>query len=205
MDDLLQIARLDSNTQGRSDPVDLGQLAATELDRRKRRIRIVREIEPGVVVPGDRLRLARVLTNLVDNAERHANSVVVIRVYMENGEAVMEVLDDGAGVPPDKREHVFQRFTRLDAARSRDAGGTGLGLAIARQISEGHGGSLCIEDSPKGARFILRIPVLALGFRCGTGNRPNAAGRICPGSPRSHRGPGISGTPGRSTSPRRPG
>ncbi|WP_063819121.1 sensor histidine kinase [Herbidospora cretacea] len=159
VDDLLQIARLDSNTQGRNDPVDLGQLAAMELDRRRRRIRVVREFEPGVVIPGDRLRLGRVLTNLVDNAERHANSLVVVRVYREGDEAVMEVLDDGAGVPPDKREHVFQRFTRLDAARSRDAGGTGLGLAIARQISEGHGGSLCIEDSPKGARFVLRIPV----------------------------------------------
>ncbi|GAB1821816.1 sensor histidine kinase [Herbidospora sp. RD11066] len=159
VDDLLQIARLDSGAQGRSDPVDLGQLAAMELDRRRRRMRIVRVLQSGVVIPGDRLRLGRVLTNLVDNAERHANSIVTVKVYWEGDEAVMEVLDDGAGVPPDKREMVFQRFTRLDAARSRDAGGTGLGLAIARQISEGHGGTLEIEDSPKGARFVLRIPV----------------------------------------------
>ncbi|WP_245657535.1 sensor histidine kinase [Herbidospora mongoliensis] len=159
VDDLLQIARLDSGAQGRSDPVDLGQLAAMELDRRRHRMRVVRELHAGVIIPGDRLRLGRVLTNLVDNAERHANSVVTVKVYEEDGQAVMEVLDDGAGVPRDKREHVFQRFTRLDAARSRDSGGTGLGLAIARQISESHGGSLCIEDSAKGARFVLRIPV----------------------------------------------
>ncbi|TKK85617.1 HAMP domain-containing histidine kinase [Herbidospora galbida] len=159
VDDLLQIARLDSGAPGRMDPVDLAHLAATEIDRRRRRVRIIRELQPGVIIMGDRLRLARVLTNLLDNAERHANSVVVVKVYEEAGCGVLEVLDDGAGVPHDKREHVFQRFTRLDAARSRDAGGTGLGLAIARQICEGHGGTLGIEDSVKGARFVLRIPV----------------------------------------------
>ncbi|WP_063910112.1 sensor histidine kinase [Herbidospora yilanensis] len=159
VDDLLQIARLDSGAPGRMDPVDLGQLAAAELDRRRRRVRIIRELEPGVVITGDRLRLARVLTNLLDNAERHVNSVVVVKVYEEDGSGVLEVVDDGAGVPHDKWEHVFQRFTRLDAARSRDAGGTGLGLAIARQICESHGGSLGIEDSVKGARFVMRIPV----------------------------------------------
>jgi signal transduction histidine kinase len=71
---------------------------------------------------------------------------------------VLEVEDDGMGIAPNQREVVFQRFTRLDASRSRDAGGTGLGLPIARQIAESHGGTLTIEDSPKGARFVLRLP-----------------------------------------------
>jgi signal transduction histidine kinase len=72
---------------------------------------------------------------------------------------VLEVADDGPGIPSEQREKVFQRFTRLDAARSRDAGGAGLGLAIARQVAQNHGGRLTIEDSAEGARFVLRLPL----------------------------------------------
>ncbi|GAA4567214.1 hypothetical protein GCM10023193_45800 [Planotetraspora kaengkrachanensis] len=68
------------------------------------------------------------------------------------------MVDDGSGIEPDKRELVFQRFARLDAARRRDAGGTGLGLPIARQIAEACGGTLRIEDSGRGACFVLRLP-----------------------------------------------
>ncbi|GIH26794.1 two-component sensor histidine kinase [Acrocarpospora phusangensis] len=157
--DLLQVARLDARAPGRTDPIDLGRLAATELDRRRRRVKLVKDLGEHVVVRGDRLRLARLITNLVDNAERHAASEVAVRVARNNDGAVLEVVDDGAGIAPDKREMVFQRFTRLDAARSRDSGGTGLGLAIARQIAETHGGTLTIEDSNRGARFVLRIPI----------------------------------------------
>lgn len=63
---------------------------------------------------------------------------------------MLEVADDGPGIPSEQREKVFQRFTRLDAARSRDAGGAGLGLAIARQVAQNHGGRLTIEDSAEG-------------------------------------------------------
>jgi signal transduction histidine kinase len=75
-----------------------------------------------------------------------------------HGVAVLEVIDDGASIEPDKRELVFQRFARLDAARNKDPGGTGLGLPIARQIAETCGGTLQIEDSDRGARFVLRLP-----------------------------------------------
>ncbi|MFC4061277.1 sensor histidine kinase [Planomonospora corallina] len=161
--DLLMLARLDSGTPASKEIVDLGELTAGELDRRPRRVELIRKLEPGVTVVGDPLRLARLLTNLVDNAERHAVSTVTVTVAAHGGPgtgaAVLEVLDDGAGIAPEQREVVFRRFTRLDAARSRDAGGTGLGLSIAREIAEGHGGTLRIEDSPKGARFVLRIPL----------------------------------------------
>jgi signal transduction histidine kinase len=157
--DLLHIARLDAGAPGRHDPVDLAELAAVELDRRPRRVEVMRDLSPGVVVRGDRLRLARLLTNLVDNAERHANSKLMVTVLRENDIAMLEVEDDGSGIDPENREVVFQRFTRLDAARSRDSGGTGLGLSIARQIAETHGGTLTLEDSPRGARFVLRIPL----------------------------------------------
>nr|WP_308201493.1 ATP-binding protein [Sphaerisporangium perillae] len=79
------------------------------------------------------------------------------------GIAVLEVLDDGAGIPSDKRETVFQRFVRLRESRERDPGGTGLGLPIARQIAEMSGGALTIEDSPRGARFVLRLPAAPAG------------------------------------------
>ncbi|MBO3748042.1 HAMP domain-containing histidine kinase [Streptosporangiaceae bacterium NEAU-GS5] len=156
--DLLQIARLDAAAPGANEPIDLAELCRTEVDARQRTVELVQELAPGVVVQGDRLRLSRLLTNLLDNAERHAASEVRVCVCGDNGWGVLEVIDDGSGIPPAQREVVFQRFARLDAARTRDAGGTGLGLSIARQIAEGHGGTLTIEDSDRGARFVLRIP-----------------------------------------------
>jgi signal transduction histidine kinase len=73
--------------------------------------------------------------------------------------AFLEVVDDGAGIAVEQREVVFDRFTRLEASRDRDAGGTGLGLAIAREIAEAHQGTLTLQDSERGARFVLRLPV----------------------------------------------
>jgi signal transduction histidine kinase len=72
--------------------------------------------------------------------------------------ATLEVLDDGTGIAVEHREVVFERFTRLDASRNRDAGGTGLGLSIAREIAEAHEGTLTVQDSERGARFVLRLP-----------------------------------------------
>ncbi|MFC0553733.1 ATP-binding protein [Planotetraspora thailandica] len=157
--DLLQIARLDAGAAPKLVAVDLADLAACELDRRQRKVDVVRELDPGVLVTGDRLRLARLLNNLLDNGERHATSMMIVKVYRVDGCGALEVVDDGAGIRASQREVVFERFTRLDAARNKDAGGTGLGLSIARQIAESHGGTLTIEDSTLGARFVLRLPI----------------------------------------------
>ncbi|MEU8271184.1 HAMP domain-containing sensor histidine kinase [Sphaerisporangium sp. NPDC049002] len=159
--DLLLIARLDSGEKVARDYVNVAELVRAEVGRRFRRKRNVLDLQPGVVVIGDRLQLVRLLTNLLDNAERHAVSTVTVSVRRESREAVLEVIDDGQGIRPEQREVVFQRFTRLAAGREKDKQGTGLGLAIARDIAEQHGGTLTIEDSPKGARFVLRIPLLA--------------------------------------------
>jgi signal transduction histidine kinase len=168
--DLLIIARLDSGMPGAHDPVDLAEVVAAECRNRHDMIKRVEcSLEPGVAVIGDRLRLCRLVTNLLDNAERHADTTITVTVRHEpggdpvgqrfpHGAAVLEIIDDGAGIDPDKRELVFQRFTRLDASRNKDAGGTGLGLPIARQIAEATGGTLRIEDSPRGARFVLYLP-----------------------------------------------
>ncbi|MEU4833741.1 HAMP domain-containing sensor histidine kinase [Streptosporangium sp. NPDC023615] len=205
--DLLTLAKLDSGVPAHYERIDLGTLAGEELDRRKQRVRIDRDLKPGVTVLGDRLRLARLLTNLVDNAERHAASRVSVSVSRGRddddggdggdgeGTAVLEVLDDGAGIAPDQRELVFQRFTRLDASRNRDAGGTGLGLPIARDIALAHGGTLRLEDSALGARFVLRLPLSSLpgprsgaaaGTTAGTGPGTGSGGEDGPpgGPPR---------------------
>ncbi|WP_219466659.1 sensor histidine kinase [Nonomuraea rhizosphaerae] len=156
--DLLTLARLDAGAPGARDRVDLAGLVEEEMARRPDGKRVVMRLRPGVVVTGDRLRLTRLLANLLDNAERHAESMITVSVGADDEGAVLEVLDDGAGIAPDQREHVFRRFTRLDASRNRDAGGTGLGLPIAREIAVRHGGTLSLEDSPTGARFVLHIP-----------------------------------------------
>ncbi|MFI6456038.1 sensor histidine kinase [Streptosporangium amethystogenes] len=157
--DLLQIARLDAGISGRREPIDLAALVAGELDRRPREVTVIRELTFGVTVIGERIGLTRLLNNLLDNAARHADSAVTVTVASERDTAVMEVNDDGGGIAPDQREVVFQRFARLEASRRRDIGGTGLGLPIARQIAETHGGTLTLEDSPRGARFVLRLPL----------------------------------------------
>nr|SBO99756.1 probable two-component sensor kinase [Nonomuraea gerenzanensis] len=156
--DLLTLSKLDAGAPDEREPLDLADLVTAETARPRSK-RIVTTLQTGVVVDGDRLQLARLLTNLLDNAERHAESQIIVTVRRQGDEAVLEVVDDGTGIAPEHREVVFQRFTRLDASRSRDAGGTGLGLPIAREIATAHLGTLTIEDSDTGARFVLRLPV----------------------------------------------
>lgn len=114
-----------------------------------------------VEVTGSRGQLERVLDNLLDNAERHARSAVVVTVRRDGDrDAVVEVGDDGDGVPAGDRERIFERFVRLDEARARDDGGAGLGLAIARDVAARHGGTLTVRDAPTGgALFELRLPI----------------------------------------------
>lgn len=105
--------------------------------------------------------MRRAIGNLLRNAVRHAQSRVKVTVAQHDGQNVVHIDDDGAGVPPDKREHLFEPFTRLDASRNRESGGVGLGLAIVKQIAKWHGGDATVHDSPLGgARFTLRWPIL---------------------------------------------
>ena len=143
-DDLLFLARLGGVRTIGGEPVDLGQLAVEEVGKRGVGVQV--DVQPDVVVPGSESHLARLLTNLVDNAERHADTVV--RISVRPG--VLEVHDDGPGVPPDQRDRIFEPFTRLDDARSPGLGGAGLGLAIARDIVAAQGGTLTVGDSPLG-------------------------------------------------------
>ncbi|WP_223166614.1 sensor histidine kinase [Nonomuraea sp. SYSU D8015] len=155
--DLLMLAKLDAGEPLRTAELDLGQVAAEESLRARRRpdVRVELDIEPDVVMKGSRGHLDRLVTNLTDNAVRHAASTVRVRVRAEADEAVLEVLDDGPGIPFEQREAVFDRFTRLDEARARDAGGAGLGLSIARDIATLHEGTLVYA----GGGFVARFPL----------------------------------------------
>ncbi|MFG1708504.1 ATP-binding protein [Nonomuraea sp. M3C6] len=157
--DLLMLAKLDAGEPLRATELDLGQVAAEESLRARRRpeVRVELDIEPDVVMKGSRAHLDRLVTNLADNAVRHAASTVKVRVRAEGGQAVLEVIDDGPGIPPAQREAVFDRFTRLDEARARDAGGAGLGLPIARDIAVLHEGSLVYANFGFVAKFPLKI------------------------------------------------
>ncbi|MET8381651.1 HAMP domain-containing sensor histidine kinase [Streptosporangium canum] len=165
VNDLLMLARLDAGVQDSPERINLADLVTTEVKQRPTRHEILMRLKPDVVVQGNRLQLGRLLTNLLANADRHAADEVEVYVGSEGDEAVLEVTDDGLGIPPDQRDRVFERFTRLDSARGRDAGGTGLGLPIARDIAAAHRGRLYAADntSGRGARLVLRLPLSATG------------------------------------------
>ncbi|WP_246178734.1 sensor histidine kinase [Actinomadura decatromicini] len=162
VDDLLALSRLEADRNFRREPVDLTALTDEEVLRRPRRTQVTVLSEGPVTVNGGRAELARLLTNLIDNADRHAAAEVTVILRTEPpGTAVVEIVDDGVGVAPEDRERVFERFARLAEGRHRDAGGTGLGLAIARDIAVAHQGTLVLADradDKPGARFILRLP-----------------------------------------------
>jgi signal transduction histidine kinase len=122
-------------------------------------------------VRGDAPALERVVQNLLDNALRHAGTRVGVFVRAEGDRSVLVVADDGPGIPAADRERVFERYARLDDARSRDAGGAGLGLAIVREIVLAHQGEVAVEetsggdgdgDAPPrpGARLVVRLPAV---------------------------------------------
>ncbi|MER7499478.1 ATP-binding protein [Nonomuraea pusilla] len=158
--DLLLLARIGSRMDTAHEPVDLACLVRQELAGRGDTVPVRADLADGVVVRGVRLQLARVLANLLDNAQRHAETGVRVSVSREGDTAVLAVENDGAQIAPADRERIFERFTRLDAARSRDAGGTGLGLAIARDVAMAHRGQVRVEDCRGGARFVLRLPAV---------------------------------------------
>ncbi|MFE0643288.1 sensor histidine kinase [Streptomyces sp. NPDC058877] len=115
----------------------------------------------GPVVPADGARLQQVLVNLLANARTHTppGTKVTARVRTEGSTAVVEVEDDGPGIPPELLPAVFERFARGDASRSRNAGSTGLGLAIVRAVVLAHGGEVDVESAPGRTVFTVRLPM----------------------------------------------
>jgi signal transduction histidine kinase len=157
--DLVELARLDE-ADDTSDfvEVDLDEIVFEECAR-ERAVPIDTTRVSGGRVLGRRDALARVVRNLIDNAARHAETIVKVSLIDDDDTVELVVADDGPGIPPEDRERVFERFTRLDEGRARDAGGMGLGLAVVRSTVERHHGTVQIDDNaPHGARFVVRLP-----------------------------------------------
>ncbi|BCB75288.1 ATP-binding protein [Phytohabitans flavus] len=168
--DLLLLARVDEHglTLRRAD-VDLDDIAYRERDRliaQHPHLAVHARIDP-VRIGADAHQLERAVRNIVDNAARHARSRITIVVRAARGSAYLLVGDDGPGVPPAQRQRIFDRFVRLDDARTRGDGGSGLGLPIAREIVTAHGGDITVTgevpglDHGGGAVLQIRLPLPA--------------------------------------------
>jgi signal transduction histidine kinase len=162
VDDLLLLARADDGSTRaltrRAETVELGQLLG-EVAARYPAVQYERPAVP-LRTHGERDAIGRVVANLLDNAVRHAASSVRLAVVADGAYQLVSVSDDGPGIPAADRERVFDRFTRLDDARARDAGGSGLGLAIVRELVRRHGGTVVLRGTspPPGLRVDVRLP-----------------------------------------------
>lgn len=163
VEDLLLLARAESAEGLRVEEVELEPLVVGEtegLDFGNREIRV--GPVTGRPVRIDREQIARVLSNLVSNAVNHTSDGGVVEVSaVERGDSVVLLVDDdGPGVPAEDRARIFDRFARLDQARTSSEGGSGLGLAIVKAIVEAHGGEVrCVGSPLGGARFEVWLPV----------------------------------------------
>lgn len=161
VESLLLLARLDEGGSTHDEAVDLDDIALGEVRRlRSRGIDVDGSGIGAARVDGDPRLLGQLLRNLADNAARHSAGRVAISVSPQDAHVFVTIEDDGSGVPPQERERIFERFVRLDEARSRDAGGSGLGLAIVRGIAAAAGGTVIVDDSRwGGARFVVTLPL----------------------------------------------
>lgn len=169
VDDLLLLARADASADAAVTPpaerhttmVDLDDIVLDIAQTAGRRASVTidtSEVSAGLVV-GHPDQLRRVVINLIENAVRHADARVHLKLGEHAGTVAFVVSDDGSGIAPDDRSRVFDRFVRLDDARARGDGGSGLGLSISAEIASSHGGSITIDTSPLGgAQFTLSLP-----------------------------------------------
>lgn len=178
IEDLLELSKIESGLVSfKQDPMDLRNVVERTFSMIKpiadkkghRLVALIDEELPAMA--GDEDRFVQVLTNLLDNAVKYTPdqgtiTVAAYRVAPQAGSSAgrqfveLSVSDTGIGIPDQDRPRVFERFYRVDKARSRELGGTGLGLAIVKHIVEGHGGHVWVEgNQPRGSRFIVRLPV----------------------------------------------
>jgi len=177
VDDLLLLTATDETGPATRTSVDLDDVVLAEAARLQRVSDA--ELDASKVsagrVNGDGRQLARLVSNLLENASHHARDTIAIELRSDGTWVVLTVDDDGPGVPPGERERVFERFVRLDESRARTGGGSGLGLAIVSEVAAAHGGRVDVGDSPLGgARFTVRLPELPDGasasFSLGSGD-----------------------------------
>jgi two-component system phosphate regulon sensor histidine kinase PhoR len=168
IDDLLLLSTLDSGgLRLNRQPLQMRNTVQDAMDDLQLRA-LARDVTLENLVPvslvamADNDRIRQVISNLVDNAIKYGRpggTTTVTGSRLPNGQIEIIVADDGPGIPPDSQERIFERFYRVDKARSREQGGTGLGLAIVKHVMQAHGGEVRLESEPgNGSRFILTLP-----------------------------------------------
>ena len=206
--DIIELSRLQgSNVAKQGRAVDINTVVAEAVDRSQlpaesKNIDLVVGGHADAMVYGDQDQLVTALRNLIDNAIRYSpeNTRVGIGIRAKDGLVAVSVTDQGEGLSPEDQERVFERFYRVDAARSRHTGGTGLGLSIVKHVVANHGGEVTLWSQPgQGSTFTIRLPELegpGPRRRCRPG-RPRRPGR------RPGRGPGPVPAPQTNTTGRR--
>jgi two-component system, OmpR family, phosphate regulon sensor histidine kinase PhoR len=178
--DLMTISRLEADHGRESftiinlvDLVGRAVVAATPAAEQKQLSLTSRLSQDRLEVYGDRQNLSQLVDNLIDNAVKYTpeNGRVEVRLRQEDADLVLEVEDSGIGISPQFLERVFERFYRVDKARSQSLGGTGLGLSIVRNIAERHGGTVGVKSQPgKGSMFTFRMPLAAGSWQQAVGS-----------------------------------
>jgi heavy metal sensor kinase len=168
VESLLALSKLDAgDTSSERVQFDLGELATTtagqmSLLAEDKNITVTCEVAQQVMIEGDRARMKQVVVNLLDNAIKYTpnGGRVLLKISRDAREAILDVADNGMGIPTEALPHMFKRFFRVDDSRSRDQGGAGLGLSIVKSICNAHGAAVEVTSSPgEGSRFRVRQPL----------------------------------------------
>jgi two-component system sensor histidine kinase SenX3 len=168
VDDLLDLSLIETQEAVPTEIVALDVLVDEAADRLRPSAMVggiglqVHHGSEGAQVECDRRQVVSAIVNLLDNAVKYSETgkVVTVETQRVDGDVVVSVIDDGIGVPSRDLERIFERFYRVDQARSRDTGGTGLGLAIVRHVAQAHGGDVSVESiEGDGSTFRLRLPL----------------------------------------------
>ena len=174
--DLRSLAQIEAAEGPQAEPCSIADVVSQSVERThpgavQRDVVLLAEVPADAVVLGDRRQLVTALTNLLDNAVKYSDPGSTVQVCVEvcadhrddrEATVVIAVTDAGIGIPARDRERIFERFYRVDRARTRDTGGTGLGLAIVRHVAVNHGGEVTVQSMEgHGSTFALRIPAIA--------------------------------------------
>ena len=167
IEDFLDLSRVEAGGAQGHDPVPVGAVVAAAAARvapaaARHQVRVdVGDVPDGLTVPGNETQLVSAVANLLDNAVKYseAGGSADVEVRTDGASTDFVVRDQGVGIPARDLSRIFERFYRVDRARSRETGGTGLGLAIVRHVATNHGGTVLVESREgEGSTFVLRIP-----------------------------------------------